>query len=136
MNFEDAMTVVAKIDQMAEDLKAKLRDAIGNLAFDGTYINDGSNGGPIIATLRLSSVLSNWSPSFHIPKDQAEAVFKHLSHFNTATGSVGAVRGILLNGFVPDGGSKIHLNPNTMTVIRESELGQYVLSHMGDAVNE
>lgn len=115
-----------KTMQAAEEMCA----VIDGLPFDGEYINDGSNGGPVIAVVKFSSIRnSSLCPTYHLPAEQSKCVRKYLSQFKTAHGIINAVKKIIENGYVQKNGSsandRTYLNENTMKAIKNSDLGKY-----------
>ena len=153
MDFKDMMKVANEIDAEAVRLRDKLIADVCDLPLKGKYINDGKNGGPVIAIVNFSDLGNNWSPEYHLPPAQAKAIKDYLlpppkfgkardekekdkSHKgvsldvsrNTAKGICAAVRKMLANGFVIVGNNKITLNDRTLKAIRKSELGKYVIN--------
>ena len=112
--------------QAAEEMCA----AIDGLPFGGRYLNDGRNGGPVIAIVNFSSIHnSSWDPAYHLPAEQSKCIRKYLSNFKTAHGIVNAVKKIIENGYVQETGSNVnnrtYMNKNTMKAIKNSDLGKY-----------
>lgn len=134
MTFEEAMDISKRIDRMADDLRSKLCETLSKLPIKGKYLNDGKNGGPIIAIVKYSELRDNWSPEYHLPPAQARAICKYISKYQTADGICSAVRDMLDNGYVIVEGDKTFLNERTMDAIRESEIGQYVINHAPEMV--
>ena len=153
MDFKDMMKVANEIDAEAVRLRDKLIADVCDLPLKGKYINDGKNGGPVIAIVNFSDLKGNWSPDYHLPPAQAKAIKDYLLPTpkfgkardekqkdksregisldvsrNTAKGICAAVRKMLSNGFVIVDNNKITLNDRTLKAIRESELGKYVVN--------
>lgn len=129
MTFAEAMDISKQIDRMADDLRSKLCETVSKLPINGKYLNDGKNGGPVIAIIKFSELRDNWSPGYHLPPEQAKAVCEYMSKYPTADGICSAVRNMLDKGYVVVGTDKTFLNERTMNAIRESEIGQYVMNH-------
>ena len=128
MDFKEMMKVANEIDAEAVRLRDKLIADVCDLPLKGKYINDGKNGGPVIAIVKFSDLGNNWSPDYHLPPEQARIIKKCLIKYNTAHSILAAVRNMLEKGYVVDNGNKAHLNDRTLKVIRESELGKYVIN--------
>lgn len=132
MNFTEAMKVSRQIDDMAKKLCRDLCESVERLPFDGEYINDGKNGGPVVAVVKFSSLHDNWSPHYHLPAEQSKAVKRHLEQIKTAEGICNAVKRLLKEKRVPGDGrgsnNYIHLNDRTIGAISESDIGKFVLS--------
>ena len=153
MDFKDMMKVANEIDAEAVRLRDKLIADVWDLPLNGRYINDGKNGGPVIAIVKFSDLKGNWSPDYHLPPAQAQAIKDYLLPTpkfgkardekqkdkspkgvsldvsrNTAKGICAAVRKMLSNGFVIVDNNKITLNDRTLKAVRESELGKYVIN--------
>ena len=115
-----------KTMQAAEEMCA----IIAGLPIDGEYLNDGSNGGPVIAIVKFSSIINGlWNPAYHLPAEQSKCIRKYLSNFKTAHDIVNAVKKIIENGYVQKNSSstndRTYLNKNTMKAIKNSDLGKY-----------
>ena len=135
MNFAEAMEISRRINDMAKSLCRDLCESVERLPFDGEYINDGKNGGPVMAVVKFSSLRDNWCPYYHLPAEQSRAVSRYLEQFKTAEGVCNAVKKILKEKRVPRGGfggggnsNFVFLNDRTVEAIEKSELGKYILS--------
>lgn len=119
-----------EISRMVESLKADLTSAVGDQPFQGEMINDGSNGGPLIGVVKFSqlSKSNNWSPNYHFPAAQAKAVSRRLESCKTASSVCAAVRDMISEKRVRmgPGNNTVILNEETLKILRESEIGQYV----------
>ena len=134
MEFKDMMKVANEIDAEAVRLRDKLIADVCDLPLKGKYINDGKNGGPVIAIVNFSDLEDNWSPEYHLPPQQARIIKKCLIKFNTAHGIIAAVRNMLEKGYVVDNCNKAYLNDRTILTIRESELGEYAVNTHRESV--
>ena len=128
MNFAEQMEVVKGIDAEAVRLRDKLLADISDLPLNGEYINDGKDGGPVIAIIKFSSLNDNWSPEYLLPAAQAWAIKRKLADLKTAHGICAAVRKMLEDGFVLNSSDKTYLNAKTIEAVRGSELGKYVIA--------
>lgn len=134
MSFADKMTQMKdlekEIHRMVDDLKADLTAAVGDQPFQGEIINDGSNGGPLIGVVKFShlSKSKNWSPEYHFPAAQARAVSRRLESCKTPSSVCSAVKDMISDRRVKMGGGNhfVILNEETLKVLRESKIGQYV----------
>lgn len=136
MSFVTKMNQMKALEQeiarMVESLKADLTTAVKNQPFQGRMINDGSNGGPIMGVIMASQLAKtgNWSPEYHFPQSQAEAVSKKIASSKTASQVCAAVKAMIAEEKVkmPDG-HIVKLNGETLKVLKESEIGQYVATN-------
>lgn len=130
MDFAEMMKINDSIDAEAVRLRDKLIADICDLPLNGEYINDGKNGGPVIALVKFSELQKthNWCPHYHLPPEQARAIKRNLGALTTAHGICAAVRKMLIDGFVKHGEEKTFFNDRTMDAIRKSELGKYVIA--------
>jgi len=130
MEFRDMMEVANRIDAEAVKLRDKLIEGVCDLPLNGHYINDGKDGGPVIAIIKFSELqrTKNWCPHFHLPPEQAKAIKEKYGHLETARGICSATREMLAKGYVVNGDTKTYLNDRTLKAIRESELGKYVIN--------
>lgn len=134
MSFSDKMTKMKELEReiyrMIDGLKADLSSAVGDQPFQGKMINDGSNGGPMIGIVRFSqlSESKNWSPEYHFPAAQAKAVSKRLESCKSPSSICAAVKDMIAEKRVRLGGGNnvVFLNEETLKILRESEIGQYV----------
>lgn len=110
-----------------ESFKANGAKAIADAPFDGHYINDGSNGGPVIACVKSSALARSWSPEHVLPKLQSEMFARHMRNRSTLKQVEDGIREMLDNGRVRIGGDICVFNETTLRVIRDSELGQHVM---------
>ena len=140
MNFTEAMDMTKQIDRMADDLRSKLCETVSRLPINGQYLNDGKNGGPVIAVVKFSNLDDNWSPEYHLPVEQSKLINRYIGQFKTAEGICNAVRRLLETNRIPNGNNSsdyTKLNPRTLKTIVESELGQYVFNKiMEEALND
>ena len=134
MNFSQAMEVSKSIDEMAVSLRDKLCADIAELPFKGTYINDGKDGGAVIAVVKSSSIVGgSWDPHYHIPAAQSRAVLKWLNGRNSAASIVAAVRGMIANGYIgTNRDDRVYLNERTYQTVIESDIGQYIIKELAD----
>lgn len=119
-----------EIRRMVDSLKTDLATAVGNQPFHGEMINDGSDGGPIVGIVKFSHLAKSesWSPEYHFPAAQASAVSRRLESCKTPSSVCAAVKDMIAKKRVKtgDGNSFVSLNEDTLKVLRESEIGQYV----------
>lgn len=136
MSFSDKMNAMNALEReiyrMVDSLKADLTSAVVDQPFHGEMINEGSNGGPLIGVVKLSqlSKSKNWSPDYHFPAAQAKAVSKRIESCKTSSDICSAVRGMIAEKRVRIGGGNyfVPLNEETLKILRESGIGQYVIS--------
>ena len=140
MTFTEAMDISKQIDHMADDLRSKLCEMVSRLPIKGQYLNDGKNGGPVIAIVKFSDLDDNWSPEYHLPMEQSRLINRYIGQFKTAEGICNAVRRLLETNRIPNVGDSskyTQLNPRTLKTIVESELGQYVFNRiMEETLND
>lgn len=133
MSFSDKMLQMKDLEKeilrMVDGLKADLAAAVEDQPFRGKMINDGKSGGPLIGVISSSQLAksNNWSPEYHFPAAQAKAVSKKLESCKTPSSVCSAVKDMISEKRVKmSGGSFIDLNEETLKILRESEIGQYV----------
>ena len=126
----------AEISRMVDGLKTDLVDAVSKQQFDGKIVNDGSTGGPVIGIVTLGTVMNsrgmNLTPEYYLPPKQVEAVKRKLNSATTVQQVCSSVKSMLEDKvvrFSKKAGDCIYLNDNTLRIISESELGQYVMSN-------
>lgn len=137
MSFKEKMAQVKaledEISKMTDSLKDDLVAAVGDQPFQGKMINDGTNGGPMIGIVKFSQIMSanNWTPEYHFPAAQARAVSKKVKSCKTPTAVCKAVSEMIKekrvrvkSGYLD--GEVARLNNETLRILRESEIGQYV----------
>lgn len=122
--LRDAQAVV---DGILSELKSQLLDAIHGQPFDGTMLSGIGDGKPIAFLLPASALGKCWSPEYHAPVLQAEAIGKRLNSCKTAQSVKSAVAGILESRRVGPYDAPVYLNPTTMQTLRESTLGRLAL---------
>ncbi len=117
---------------MADDLKRDLAAAVEDQPFHGRMINDGKNGGPVMGIVMLSQIVksNNWTPEYHFPSAQAEAVAKKLENCRTMKAIFEAVREMIEKKCVKNvgGNQKVFLNEETLLILRESEIGRHAMN--------
>lgn len=134
MSFTEKMTQIKmledEISKVVDGLKADLAAAVGKQPFQGKVINDGSNGGPLIGVVMFSQVAraKNWSPEYHFPVAQARAVSRKIESCKTPTAVCKAVKEMIAEKRVRmgSGNNFVPLNEETLKILQESEIGQYV----------
>ena len=115
------------IAEALDGFKTAGAKAIADAPFPGHFINDGSNGGPVIACVKSSALARSWSPQYVLPNLQSEGFARYMQGRNTLKQVEDGIREILSNGFVNAGGDTIVFNETTLAIIRDSELGKYVM---------
>lgn len=120
---------------------AKLRDElcqkIASIKSHMEMISDGKDGRPLIGTIKFSQLqsMSNWSPSYHFVEYQAKAVQKALLNCNTLKQLIKCVKEMILHKKVSFSAYEpIYLNDETMKVIKESEIGQFIIANFKNEI--
>lgn len=122
----------AEITRMATELKTEITSAVASQPMRGRMINDGSNGGALMGVVKASELMKsgNWSAEYYFPQKQAEAVGKALDKCESTKEICSAIRKMLAEKRVmvrSKNSEAIYLNEDTLKILRESEIGKYVL---------
>lgn len=131
MSFSEKMAQLeeleAEIKNMVQSLKRDIVMMVEAQPFRGQIINDGKNGGPIMGTIPFSQMMksSNWSPEYHFPQKQAEAVLHSLDKCVSVTDVCSAIRRMMEQRFVNVNGTKVYLNEETIQILEASDIGKY-----------
>lgn len=141
MNVENEIIEILKnaprIDKMVQELKQELKARVASIPFRGEVISDGENGKPFFGIQKASNLFTKWSPTYHIPKAQAQAVEYRLSKCKTPNSVCVAIREMIKKKWVANDsiryafyyGRVTYLNNETLEVLRNSEIGKYALAH-------
>lgn len=133
----------ARILQMVQELKQELKARVTAVPFRGEVISDGENGKPLICVMKFSQLQGKWDLSYHAPKEQAKAVAHRLETCTTTKAVCRALYDMMSCGFVTmdycdnyHGSNRVYLNNDTLSVLRNSEIGKYALAHPPQKKNE
>ena len=143
MDIKDLPAIMeseARVFQMVQKLKQELKARVAAVPFRGEVISDGENGKPFLGILKASNLSTNWSPLYHIPKAQAQAVEYRLEKCTTTKAVCRALYDMMSCGYVKtskadpymgssNGSDRTYLNKDTLAVLRNSEIGKYALAH-------
>lgn len=127
--MDNLSALLAQVNELLEALKKQLAEDISNEKLDGVSVKTG-NSGLQFAIVSSRLLMGNpWSPSFFIPRCQAEAIESRLRNTNTPDAIKQATLSMIKEKRVKlSRGETIMLNGETISIIKNSELGQWALS--------
>lgn len=135
--MREAKALEAEMMRLVEQIKSEIIADVKAQPFHGKMLNDGSNGGPVTAVIPFSEMArtKNFLPEYHIPAEQGKAVCRKLDSCKTVQQVMKSVREMLESGTVRlSSNERFYLNENTLKILRESEIGQYIAEE--DAAEE
>ena len=119
-----------EISRMVDELKTQLVTAVAGQHLEGVK-EIGCSGR--VVSVSLSAITKtpglNLSAEYYIPQSQADAINHRLAACKSSQQLCKAVREMIETGRVKQSGNSnyVYLNKETVRILRESELGQYVL---------
>jgi hypothetical protein len=119
-----------KMRDMIQKLSDDLSKAVASTSLPGVTPLEGTSvrGCTVSAQALFANPQLILAPSYYIPAVQAEAVKKRLESCKTVSQLCSVTKEMLETKRIRNKEYDLVLNPETLRVIQESELGQYVLS--------
>lgn len=117
-----------RLNDLVQEICNSLKKAVSKQKLEGVT-NHTHESGLQFATVKFSTIAKenyNLSAEAYIPAVQANAVSNALSACKTTRQLCDKVKDMLETGKAKKGSEVIHLNSETLRILRDSEIGQYV----------
>ena len=134
VKLEELVVLEKRYHELVEKLKDDLKNAIGEIKLPGVVVNDKAPFTAIVSFKNLS--IKSWSPATYIPEEQARKVIEYLDRANTLDSICKKIELLLVNGYVGDIGDRVYLHEGTLDMIRNSEIGRFVMARISDGEKE
>ena len=127
--MDELVRLERQFREMVNNLKVDLMEDVKNVVIPGVDVHE--EGNCTFAVVSSSAFNGNcWSPHYYIPKEQAKAVIFELENVTTVDGICKKIGAMLLAGYVGKrSGDRIYLNDYTISAIKNSDIGMYVMAH-------